>query len=223
MISVIIYAFGCCVTSLYAFKFYRAYKKTGSLYFKYSSFGCLLLSLGFFSFLIFPLLYPENSFLMQISYIMGELFIFLGVASIAKTISYLMRESAVLIRIAPFLIVIAAIIATIVHIVYFGSPWIDKYGLLHWNQHRIAKVSMFVQNMFIQVPVGTVFFLKRPKEMKLKLKSVFIALTLICSGTGGATIVIFNSLLMLSFGYTLFGIGFIFGMAALTIRKETAT
>jgi len=207
--SIINYGFGASVIWLYAFRLYKSYKRKRLPQFKYAFLATLSIGLGLSSYFIFPFFRPKNSFLMGIGYVMGQIFVTLGFVATAKALAGLVSAKNTLLKFAPFLILTAGAIVTAIHIVYFGYPWLDDNGLIHWNQHTVTKIAVFILNAFIEVPIGIAFVLKSPAELKLKLKSIVFGLAFILCGTGGVLVVVFDNSPSLFLFYSIYFAGFL--------------
>lgn len=223
MFSIIVYAVGTFASGLYAFRFFRVYKRKNHLYFRYLFIACSLLTFGLFTYFIFPLLQPKNSFLMELGYIIGQIFVLLSFAAITKALPFILGEDTFLLKYGPFLLFIACIIITFIHIAYFAYPWIDNYGLIHWNQSNVTKITVSLINTLFEVPIGIIFLIKRPIEIGLKIKSIFLALAFLCGGIGGQMAVVFDSSRMLALAYSLYLAGFLSLLTLFIISVKTKT
>jgi len=211
--SALIYIFVAFVSWFYTYRFYHSYLKEKKPHFKYSSLGVFFIGLGCFLYGIFPLFAPNNSFWIEIGFIVGEASVFVGFAALAKAffhLFFLLGKEIEFLKYAPILILFATAILTLVNILYFASPWVDNYGLIHWNQHSITKAIIFILHTIILIPMGVTFLMMQPKEIRLKIKSVFIAIAFLAAGIGGGMIVSSDTPKMLFISYSLFLIGFLF-------------
>lgn len=219
--SGIVYMFCAFVSWFYSIKFHLSHKKEGDLASRYSSLGMIFLGSAVFLYGIFSFIAPANSFFLEIGYVTGHTMLFIGFSLILKTMSVLL-ETIDYLKYAPFVSLFFGAIVLFVDLFYPASPWIDQYGLIHWNQYLVPRVAILSLDVIITAIIGILFVVNRPKHIKLQIRSVLVGIAFFIAGISGGMICFFNDVLMLFISYTLFGFGFLTAFIVPFIPSNTS-
>lgn len=164
----------CAYCSYHLFRsYYRDRKATVLLYFAqgYSS-----LIIAYLIFSIPRLVVPEESFVLGVSFVISQAFLYLASAFFAKVGMFFINVQWV--RRAFWFIVILSAIVVLFSIVYFSYPIHDlETGITDWNIHPFVGIGSFVILAGVLLPSAVIFYRQgfRSKERIVKIRSIAIA------------------------------------------------
>lgn len=212
--TVFSYFFSAAVAWFLGLKLYKNfridYKTTKNLVMASSFIGAALIGLSLFIYGISSFFAPFDLSILKVGYILGHAIFFIAFAVLINGLNYFFQDNK-LFKIAPVLILLADVILTSINIFYspLANPSIDKYNLIHWGQPFIPRIAFLILMSMAAGVISMVFFIKRPEEKKLKLKSLFISLAFLIAGLGGGLICFLNSSLGLFIAYSSLATGFL--------------
>lgn len=206
-ISGLIYLFNTFVSWFYSCRILGSSRREKTP-FKYFALGGVFIGLATFMYGFFSFVAPTNSFLLETGYIIGHFFITIGLFFMVKTVCKFL-ENKILVKIIQSIALLTIIILTAVDIYYFGSPTIDKYGLIHWNQQIIPQITIVASAIILSGIVGIIYLTKSPEGPQLKSRSVFMAVAFLVGGIGGGMVCVLDNTVSLFISYFLFGLGFL--------------
>ena len=203
---------GVCGIILYR-SYQRDQKSVVLLYFAYGYFS-LIVAYLFFS--IPRIAVPEKSFVLGIAFIIAQSFLYLAIAHFSKVTTFFINVQ--LVRRVFWFVIVAAIIATALNIVYFGYPEHDvATGVTNWDIHPIVGIASTVVLGSVLL-TSSIYFLWqgfRSRNKIVKRRSITIAIGLILltitaytyySATTQITALLSDMLSLISFLIIFFGV-----------------
>lgn len=217
-ISGFIYIYAGIVIIIVGFVLHNLYHQTNSttsIRLLKSAFG---VGIGEFLFGLPMVIFNPSSFMVKAGYIVAWLPVFL---SLNYSLAAALDVHNVNKSIAKFILIIMPFIAIVFSLGQFlnpPAPFLDQYGLIHWNvPFNFAVLSLILLGVFAVYP-GFVFALQKISGPELKAKVIILGLGYILASFGGGGIVFFsNSLFDSTFWIFVSTVSYFLGFTLLTI------
>jgi len=220
-------SFLCGVCGIILYRSYQRYPKNVVL--QYFAHGYFSLVVAYIFFSIPRIAVPEESFVLGIAFIIAQSFLYLAIAHFSKVTTFFINVQ--LVRRVFWFVIIAAIIATALNVVYFGYPEHDvTTGITDWDIHPVVGVASTVILASVLL-TSSIYFLWhgfRSKDKIVKRRSAAIGIGLILltitaytyySATTQITALLSDFLSLISFLIIFFGVIYKRGSASLPHPK----
>ncbi|MBU0546868.1 hypothetical protein KKA72_00515 [Patescibacteria group bacterium] len=223
--TVFSYLFSASIAWFLGIRLYKNFKinytVTKNSIFASSFIGAALIGLSLFIYGVSSFFAPLNLSILKIGYILGHTNFFIAFAVLINGTNHFFENNKLL-KITPILILLANAVLTGINILYypFVNPSIDKYNLIHWGQPFVPRIVFLALMLMAAGIISMVFFIKRPKDENLKLKSLSMSLAFMTAGLGGGLICFLDSSFGLFMSYLSLVVGFSLALIASFIEEK---
>ncbi|MFA5135024.1 MAG: hypothetical protein WC505_04555 [Patescibacteria group bacterium] len=164
----------CAYCSYRLFRSYHRDRQAPVLLYFAQGYASLIIAYLMFS--IPRIAVPEESFVLGVSFIISQSFLYLAIAFFAKVGTFFINVQMV--QRAFWSVVILSTIVVLFSIVYFSYPIHDlETGITDWNIHPFVGIGSFVIFAGVLLPSAVLFFRQglRSQERIVKIRSTVIA------------------------------------------------
>ncbi|MFH1401801.1 MAG: hypothetical protein ABIG40_02460 [Parcubacteria group bacterium] len=146
------------------------------------------LALAFLSWGIPSLLFPQNSFLLNLFNMIGQSFIFIGFAFGIRSF-IIVRFGNILLNFASFGTILMGGLVVYFTAGVFGSVVLNKYGVIEWNLHPAALAIFLSDIIIVSASLAFEFFHNAVKSSEIRRRSIYLGIGTIFSGLGGGLVI----------------------------------